>query len=315
MSKRTRDSKRIPKKVATRRRVADASKRITVTRLAGWVGTAFSVISFIEQVRDLLTNDVPTLARHALRQLGLSYSPTDELTIQGFTQVVARDTGIPFRDFSDIEKTKQDIFGFALAEINEATGLNITRLDDPDYVRGAIFERVIDAARGAAPNAMMSLRFAGLMRKAARDAFRDGYTNQLGAPFTERVYRWNHREAVRTYGQSHIQEWSFDDLCRKRKVYGRYKVQWREKQVRKEWRRNNFVWRKIIKGLALGQGEFINYLNSPGEPGITPHHAPEFVGFTELQRLRKRNNLKPLHRRKSHPWQFVDRDDAFKKVR
>lgn len=315
MSSRTRDSRRIPKKVVTRRRVADVGKRITITRLAGWANTAFTVLYFIGQVRDLLANDVPTLARHALRQLGLSYSPTDELSIVGFTAVVARDTGIPFRDFSDIEKTKQDILSFAASEIREATGLNVTRLDDPEYVRGAIFERVIEAARGAAPNAMMSLKFAGLMRKAARDAFRDGYINQLGMPFTERVYRWNHREAVRTYGQSHVQVWEYEDLCVKRKVGGRYRVVLNVKQVKAAWRANNKIWRKIIAGKPLRPEDKIFFINNPDRPGITPHLAPTFVTFTELQRLRKRNNLKPLHRRNSHPWRYVDRDDAFKKVR
>jgi hypothetical protein len=125
-------------------------------------------------------------------------------------------------------------------------------------------------------------------------------------PFGQRLARWSHREAVRTYGKSHYQEWQWEDMTYKRKLGAhpnRYHSYYPEKVLKQYWRYNMVQWRKQIKGLPF---DAIKWANNPNLPGIEPRLAPNFVTFTELNRLRKRNGLRPLVRRKSHPFRWAN---------
>ena len=290
--------KRVPKAVMTKRRIADLAKKITASRFAIWANNIFTVVYLVQQVTELFERDLPTMVRFTLRRLGLSYTPTDELTIAGFTAVVARDTGVPFRDLSDVGKTKEDVYQFAAAQINDATGLSIERIDDPAYLKNYFATRTLEAARTGIPNAMMSVSFIKRMQHAARDALRDGLTENLGLPWSQRLYRFNHREAVRSYGQSHKQVWTFEDVVRKRKVFGRFRTVYTAKVMKQFWRLNNVQWKRQIRGVPFDP------IVWPIREVITHKSAPDLLTFTELQRLRKRIGLKPLHRRKSHPWRY-----------
>ena len=240
--------------------------------------------------------------RYTLRRLGLSYTPQDELTIAGFTGVVARDTGVPFRDLSDVDKTKEDVYAFAATRINEATGLVIERLDDPQYLRDFVANIALSAARTQAPNAMLGAAFIRQMQHAARDAYRDGFVTSLGLPWSQRLYRWSHREAVRRYGQSHIQVWEFEDIVTKRKVFGRHRTTWTAKECKKFWRYNCKQWKLMILG---DPDKRPRPILSVVDGIITHKNAPDRLTITELQRLRKRLGLKPLVRRGSHPWRWI----------
>lgn len=294
----SKSKKRVPKTVMTKRRIADLAKKITASRFAVWANNIFTVVYLINQVTELFERDLPTMVRFTLRRLGLSYTPNDELTIAGFTAVVARDTGVPFRDLSDAGKTKEDVYQFAAAQINEATGLSIERIDDPAYLKNYFATRTLEAARTGLPNTMMTVSFIRRMQHAARDALRDGLTENLGMPWSQRLYRFNHREAVRSYGHSHRQVWAFEDVVRKRKVFGRFRTVYTDRAMKQFWRLNNVQWRRQIRGLPFDQ------IIWPITETITYKSAPDLLTFTELQRLRKRIGLKPLHRRKSHPWRY-----------
>lgn len=282
---------RLSREIQTRERVAKTAKQSLQDKLLRWSNVAFSVAYLVQQVREWIEQDIPTIIRFTLRKIGLSYAADDPLTMAGFTAVVSRDSGVPFRDLSDKAITIEDIEAFSLTAVREATGLEITTLEYAQ-LRTQLQQMVIDTAQeNAPPNRVVTAKLVGQMRNAARDAYRDGLTLSLGAPFSQRLYRWSHREAVRTYGRAHIQVWEWDDLLRKKKTFGRYRTV-PIKRIKQAWRHNNRVWRKMLKGEPLVYGDWIDWINQDG-----PASPYSLWTLTEFERYRKRNKIRPLNRK------------------
>lgn len=294
----------MPAKIQTRERAAKRAKDSLEQRVLRWTSVAFNVAYLIQEVRSWIQTELPVLARETLAKLGLSYGADDPLTIAGLTAVVSRDSGVPLRDLSDATKTLEDVEMFALATFREATGVDLTSLK-PDEIREQIQAlAVASAQQNAPPSLVLTAKFLRQMRNAARDAYRHGNTLSLGAPFSECLYRWHHREAQRTYGRAHIQRWEPDDVVSKRKVFGRYRTVSEEK-VQKAWRRNCRIWRKVLKGVPLAPWEIINWIVPDGT-----RVGSRFWTLTEFQRYRKKIGKRPLDRKrgKRRNWWSAGRD-------
>jgi len=161
-------------------------------------------------VYDFVHNDLPIVARETLRAMGLDYRDDDELSIAGFTAVMARQTGIPFRDLSDATKTKEDLAAFAFDGIYQATGFRPTSLE-PEQFKADLVNFLLNEIANPS-NAAPGIDFVNQVKKVARDAKRENANSFLPLGWSEHLSRWTHREAQRDFAATHNQVWSFDNL-------------------------------------------------------------------------------------------------------
>lgn len=232
--------------VQTKSKIVKRSTRKLVSRLL-LIGNVITVVEIIQTLRQWFSEDIPVVARETLRAMGLDYGDDDELSVAGFTGVVSRQSGVPFRDLSDAEATKEDLGNFAFEGIYQATGFRPTSLE-PEEFKAELVDFLLQEIESPT-NAVPGVQFVEQIKKVAKDAKRNEATTIAPLGWQTHLRMWNQREAQRAYGNTHKQVWSFSDLV--------YRVGWskyprlvaREATIRKAYSHNKrHVWMPKGKG-------------------------------------------------------------------
>ena len=232
--------------IQTKAKIAKRGTRKIISRFL-LVGNVLTVVGIIQTLRDWFNEDIPTVARETLRAMGLDYGDDDELSVAGFTSVVARQTGVPFTDLSDAEATKRDLASFAFEGMYQATGFRPTSLD-PNQFKQQLTDFVL-AQIESPTNAIPGVDFVNQIKKVAKDAKRMESTTIAPLGWQTHLRLWNQREAQRSYGNTHKQVWSFANLVYRDHWTPHVRVVAKEETIKKAYSHNKrHVWMPMAKG-------------------------------------------------------------------
>jgi hypothetical protein len=275
------------RQVVSVRRLVRKGAELLNARLAVLLSATVTARAITDIVDQFLERDLPVLVYWILRRAGLQIAPGDPLTPEGITAVVSRQTGVEFRDLTDIQKTREDIERAAAKRLEEASGLIVERFTRENLIKSAK-QLAVQIVKNEAPGALGILGFGSQAQKVAKDAYREGGTDSLRRPWSEHLRRWNHREAQRRYDANHSQVWEWGHLGRTTNR-GRFRRYVYEKELKKWWRKNKRQWRRMKKGLPT-DGEIRWYSQpSPQFNGRIQRGNQALISLVELNRERARS--------------------------
>lgn len=293
----------------TRETVGGWSRRRALAKWLGVANTLFTVAAVVILIRELLSSEIPNMARETMRRMGLDYQDTDELDSVGLTAAISRTSNVHFRDITNTNFVLADIEQHGAALLSELLGVPLQSLQ-PGDIKRALAGSIEASFNSSNPAPILASGFIARAEKVVQEGHRQNTINEFGVgiSWTPAVDRANHRAAIDRFKLTHKQVWLREELRNKYRQYVR-RAPFREEFIKKMWRHNVRIYKSIKK--QDGKYNLLDeyYVNHPNSPGLSwkvpPIQRDNWVGLTELNSLRRRNKLRPLkgsNYPKTHWW-------------